>query len=60
MTPISKRQRACFIYTKRKNESKIIYIYTKSQTHYKKQDNLRHIFIQKKAHTLPYAIFMKF
>ena len=34
--------------------------YTKSQILFKKQDNLRYVFIYKKPDTLRYAIFMEF
>ena len=58
MTPIGKRQRARFIYTKSKKIAKCLYIYTKSQTLCKKQDNLRYVFVHKKQDTLLYAFFM--
>ena len=51
ITPIGERQRAPFnIYKKvfLRND----YIYTKSQTLFKKQDNLCYVFIHKKPYTL--------
>ena len=56
MTPIGERQRARFIYTKSKKIAKCLYIYTKSQTLCKKQDNLRNFFIYKNPDTLRYPI----
>ena len=47
-----------YIYIKQKNE-KLLYIYTKFQTLFKKQNNLRCVFIHRKPGTLPYAIFHK-
>ena len=60
MTPIGERQRARFINTKSKKIAKCFYIYTKSQTFCKKQDNLRYIFVHKKQDTLLYAVFHEF
>ena len=48
-----------FLYRKSKKIAKRLYIYAKSQTLFKKQDNLRYVFIYKKSDTLRYAIFMK-
>ena len=58
MTPISKGQRAHLYIYKAKNEKRL-YIYTKFQTLFKKQDNLRCVFIHRKPGTLRYAIFHK-
>ena len=60
MAPTGERQRARFIYTKSKKIAKCLYIYTKSQTLYKKQDNLRYVFFHKKQDTLLYAVFHEF
>ena len=61
MTPISERQRARFYTIKiGKNCETFIYIYSKSQTLFKKQDNFRYDSIHKNPDTLRYAIFMKF
>ena len=57
MTPINKRQCARFYLYKKKNIPKHLYINTKIQTLCKKQDNLRYVFIDKKAYTLRYTIF---
>ena len=58
MTAISKRQRARFyIYKKQKNCK--MFLYTKSPTIFKNQDNSRYVFIYKKEDTLRYAISMK-
>ena len=46
-----------FIYTKSKKIAKSLYIYTKSQTLFEKQDNLRYVFIHKNPDTLCYTIF---
>ena len=58
MTTISERQHARFyiLYKKQKN-MRNVYIYAKSQTLSKKQDNFRYIFIHKILYTLLYAIF---
>ena len=45
-----------YIY-KNKINAKRLYMNAKSKTIFKKQDNLRHIFIHKKLDTLRYAIF---
>ena len=60
MTPIIERKCARFYIQKSKKIAKRLYIYTKIQTLFKKQDNLCYIFIHKKPDTLRYAIFMKF
>ena len=57
MTPISKRHRARFYIYKYPKKSKRLYIYPKSQTLFKQQENLCYVFIHKKLHTLCYAIF---
>ena len=49
-----------FLFTKSKKNAKRLYIYTKSETLFKKQDNLRYVFIHKNPDTLRYAIFMNF
>ena len=60
MTQFGERQRArCYIY-KNQNKFERLYIYSKSQTLFKKQDNLRYVFIHKKPHTLHYTIFREF
>ena len=58
MTPISKRQRVrYYIYIKLKNCK--TFMYKKSPTFRKKQDNFNYVFIHKKPYTLLCAIFMK-
>ena len=59
MTRNSERQCARFIYTKSKKNAKHLYIYSKGQTLFKKQDNLRYIFIHKNPNTLLYEILYK-
>ena len=56
MTAIRETQRARFYIYKREKNCET-FLYTKSQTLCKKQDNLRYVFIYKKPDTLPYAIF---
>ena len=46
------------MYTKSKKMFNV-YIYTKRETIFKKQDNLHYVFIYKKPDTLRYAIFIK-
>ena len=59
MIPISEIQRECYyIYEKQKN-AKCLYIYAKSHILFKKQDNFRYVFIDKKPYTLRYAIFLE-
>ena len=57
MNPIRKRKRARLLFTKSEKNGERIYIYTKSYTLCKKQDNLRYVFVHKKPDTLRYAIF---
>ena len=57
MTANSERQRAGVIYTKSNFFAKPLY--TKSEKLFKKQYNLRYVFIYKKQDTLWYAIFQE-
>ena len=59
ITAISERQRARS-NTHKKRENCKTFLYTKSQTLCKNQDNLRYNFIHKNPDNLLYAIFMKF
>ena len=56
MTTIIKIERARFYIYKTENNGKSLYIYTKNQKLFKKQDNLRHFFIHKKPYTERHAI----
>ena len=58
-SPVNKRQHASFSIYKNQKQFRNIYLYTKSQTIFKKQDNLRYVFIHKNPNTLRYAIFLK-
>ena len=56
MTAINERRCArIYIYNKKKIAKG--FLYTKKVTLFKKQDKSRSVFIYKKAHILPYAIF---
>ena len=57
MTPISKIKRARFYMYKNKKIAKCFYTYPKNQKYFKKQDNLRYVFMHKKPDTLCYVIF---
>ena len=57
MKPISERRPPpIYIYKKQKIYMRS-YIYSKNQTLFKKQDNLRYVLFTKKPDTLHYAIF---
>ena len=56
MTAIIERQRAR-LYTQKAKKNCETFLYTKSWTLFKKQDNCRNGFIYKMANTLCYAIF---
>ena len=58
MTPISKIQHARF-YIYRKQKSRNGYLYTKSQTLCKKQDNLRYVLFTKSLTLYVTQFFMK-
>ena len=52
ITPIWERQRSrLHINIKQKEWETVIYIYTKIETLFKKQDNLRYVFIHKNPDT---------
>ena len=57
MITISKRQCPCSYIYKKQKIAKSLYIYAKKQTPFKKQDNLRYVFIYKKLDTFRHAIF---
>ena len=48
-----------FIYKKHETLRYVTFLYSKSMTFRKKQDNLRYVFIYKKPDTLRYAFFLK-
>ena len=48
------------VYIQKKQKNCETFLYTKSQTLFKKLDNFRYVFIWKKPYTLRYGIFMKF
>ena len=56
MTPVVERQRARFNISKKPNNCET-FLYTKSQTLFKKLDNFRYGFIYKKQFTLRCGIF---
>ena len=55
-TDLSKTQRTLFYIYKKKQYCET-FLYTKSRTLFKKQDNLRYVCIYKKLDTLRHAIF---
>ena len=46
-----------YVFIQKAKKAKRLYIYSKSQTLFKKQDNFRSVFIHKKPYTLRNAIF---
>ena len=55
MTAISERQRSCVYIYKKQNNAKLLY--KKRHTFFKKQDNVRYVYLYKKQDTLLYAVF---
>ena len=52
-----KTLRLAFIYKNHETLRYVTFLYTKSQTLHKKQDNLRYVFLHRNSDTLHYTIF---